>query len=160
MRSASAWAVAASGTRYIKNPVPPKPVREDPDAVSIQLKNWLTAEGNKGDLQLAVVFAVRNLIRRESHWTNKARALNREGSITEPTSSDAKRWNINGALLYVTHTFMNQKQRREIIDMMKTCLPGGCRGMALFQWEETARHSQVLHLLNMTIAARKAALGY
>ena len=151
------WYVNDAGTGYKRDSVAIE--RKDYTPPSRMLKPLLEGEA-AGDLELAIIIAVRNVIRTPDAYCRTARALSKSGRIVDPTCSDAARWNIFGALEYVTSPHITVAKRREIIQMIKRCLPRECAGMALFKWEETHRHGHVLHLLNTAIGRRKQDPDY
>lgn len=156
---ATKYVVAKSGTRWQKIKDPPRPKREKIEAPSKALAPLINGEA-EGDVMLAVLMATRNLIADPEEHTRKARAVSAGGQVVEPTSPEAKRWSMFGAIECVTSPAFTQKQRREVITHIKKSMPSEARGMALFQWEAepNTKHSQIIHLLNMSIALRKHEL--
>ena len=151
------WYVNAAGTGYKRDMVAVE--RKDYTPPSRTLKPLLEGEA-AGDLELAIIIAVRNVIRTPEVYCNTARALSKSGRVVDPTCSDAVRWNLFGALEYVTSPHIPVAKRREIIQLIKRCLPKEHEGMALFKWEETHPHGRVLHLLNTAIGRRKQDADY
>lgn len=116
-----------------------------------------------GDYKLAVLIAVRNTIRLPAQYCKLHRAMSKSGSATEPAGPEAVRWSIFGAIDYVTFPHAPRSLRTEIIQLIKASASSNSMAKeCLFKWEEDpgTTHSQVLHLLNMTIAGRKVTLGY
>lgn len=152
------WYANQAGTRYVRDKAPPAKPKEKPIVPSKALMPLLKGEA-EGDLDLAVVMAVRNLIRTPADYVRNMRACSRSGQVTDPTSPDAVRWNIFGALECVTHPNFTPAQKRFIILMIKENLPAEWR-TRLFMWEEDKHttHAQVVNLLNQTIGARKKAI--
>jgi hypothetical protein len=153
-----AFYVNQAGTRYVRDKAKPVPPKEKPYTPSKELLPFLKGEA-EGDLLLAVVMAVRNLIRAPSTYVKNFRAVNGNGQSTDPTSPEAQRWNIFGALEYITHPNFTPAQKHEVIMLIKQSLPAEWR-TRLFMWEEEkgTTHSQVINLLNQTIGARKKDL--
>jgi len=153
------WYTNQAGTRYVRDAAKPKPPKEKPVLPSKQLLPFLQGEA-AGDLQLAVVMAVRNLIRTSDAYVKNMRACSKTGQPTDPTSPDAVRWNIFGALEYITYPNFSRVQKRVVLDMVKQNLPAEWR-TRLFLWEEDRHttHSQVVNLLNQTVGMRKKELA-
>ena len=154
------WYVNDAGTAY-KRDIIKRRVKDDSPLASSVLAPLLTGEA-AGDFALAVLLATRNMIRTKDVYCCDARAKSKTGRPTEPMSADACQWSILGALDHVTYPTTLPEQKREIIGMIKRCLPRDVVAMPLFKWEEHrhTRHSNVIHLLNMAVAARKKELGY
>jgi hypothetical protein len=151
------WYANEAGTRYIRDKTKKKPAKEKQELPSVALEPLLKGEA-EGDLDLAILIAVRNVIRVPDAYTNRHRAENRQSQVTEPVGGTASRWNIFGALEYVTFPGYNAKQRRKIIEQIKKALPAG--QPSLMHWEEISKHSAVLALMNRAIYQRKLLLGY
>jgi len=153
------FVVNKAGTRWdmVKVKVPGK--RERGPEPSAAMVPFLKGEAS-GDFSLAAILALRNILRTENDWTPNHRACTKSGSICEPTSPEAARWNVHGALEMLLPN-APRKTRTDILDIIKRAAPRDSEAReSLYKWCEEARHSQVLHLLNMAIALRKADLGY
>jgi hypothetical protein len=156
------YVVNASGTRYVKTGKDPVPrPRIDQPLPSKALEPFIKGEA-AGDVDLAVLLCIRNTIMKPSRYVHDKRAADRENKPAEPLSEAAVRWSIFGALSLAVDPLFTAKQKRDVLDLIKRVLPAEERGGSLFHWEEARgrKHSHVIHLLNMAIAARKQELGY
>ena len=151
------WYVNDAGTDYkIDVTLTPK---KDYTPPSKALAPFLRGEAS-GDFELAVLLAVRNLLRSPVTYCNNARAQSKSGRPVEPSCSDAVCWNIFGAVEYITAPDVPAAMRRDIIQLIKRCLPKAEAHIPLFKWEEDNGHNRVLHLLNTAIGRRKQDPDY
>ena len=156
------WAEAKSGTRYEKPKAPErKPKAAPPPEPAAALLPFLKGEA-EGDLRLAVLMAVRNVLKTEKAHCRTARAVDREGKSVEVNDERAARWSVIGAIALVSAPYLPGEERRAIIAHMKKFIPQEWQQLPFFKWEEarTTRFTQILHMLNMSIAVRKKELGY
>lgn len=144
------WYVNASGTRYIRDKAKAKLPKEKLTDPSPQLAPFLNGEA-EGDFHLAVILAVRDLISTPERYVKHTRACGRNGQPAEPTSSDAVRWSIFGAVEFFTQT-VPRVERTKVLSMIKLHLPTDHR-MRLSTWEEDryTTHSQVIGVLNTAV---------
>jgi hypothetical protein len=108
---------------------------------------------------LAILMAVRNILRTPASWSRTHRALGPGGQQTETTSGYAERWSMFGALDAVTSGGL-EKLKPAIIERWKSHLPRDERA-SLGKWEsEDGRgHREIIRVLNMAIGTRKTELG-
>lgn len=153
------WYPNKAGTRYIRDPKPVYEEKPKEPECSALMEPWLKGEAS-GDTMLAVLLAVRNLLRVPEAWTNKARAQGISGFPVEPTSPSAVRWNIMGGIEHVTMPYYSREQRRDVLEAIKRLLPAENRvSLGIWETEKSRRHTQVVHLLNMAVANRKRELA-
>jgi hypothetical protein len=153
------WAVNKSGTRYVKQTqvVAPREKAIDPEAGK-QLVSLLTGEA-VGDIDLAILLAIRNMLAEPKRWNPHRRATGVEGE-TDPVSHTARAWSLFGALeCVVTPGF--EKRKREVLGCIRVAVPkDDNNSQSLTHWEPGTTHSKLLWVLNMAIANRKKTLNY
>jgi hypothetical protein len=153
-----AWVVNKAGTRYVRTPPEPKPEKvKDPEA-GTQLVALLQGEA-EGDIDLAIVLAVRNLLKNAKNWNPRCRATGIEGP-TDPVSHTARAWSLFGAIeCVVTPGF--EKRKRDVLRLIKAAVPkDDTDSHSLMHWEPRTTHSKLLWVLNMAVSAKKKSLGY
>lgn len=155
-----AWYVSEDGTRYVRDKARKKPPKEKMPDVSPHLEPFFKGEA-EGDFQLAVLLAMRDLIRSPDRYIKTMRACNKSGQATEPEGSDARRWNIFGALMFFTHAVPRSVRTEIITHSIKPNLPEEFR-VRLSEWEahEDTTHFQVIRLISHAIETRKRVLKY
>lgn len=153
------WYINAAGNKWVRDKARKKPVREKMEDQSVTLAPFLKGEA-VGDFHLAVLLAVRELLTAPTRYTNKARALNKTGQVTEPAGGDARRWSIFGALEFFMHS-VPRIERTKVLRLLKVELPEGQRH-SLMNWEvlPDTTHFQVIRLISHTIDRRKHDLKY
>jgi hypothetical protein len=144
-------------TKWIKNKEAKKPPRPDTTISINGMLQPFMAEG-KGDLTLAILMAVRNILRTPDRWCRAHRALGPGGQQTETTSGHAERWSMFGALDAVTSGGL-EKLKPEIIGKWKRHLPQDERSLTVWEADDSRRHGEVLRVLNMAIGTRKTEIG-
>lgn len=159
LRAISMYRRSDNGAQWIKNIAAPKPSRPK-TRISINevLKPFLTGE-SKGDVVLAILLAVRNLLRTAGSWCRANRALGPGGLEIETTSSHAERWSMFGALDAVTSAGL-ESLKVDIIKRWKCHLPTDEKA-SLGRWEadDSRKHVEVIRVLNLAIGARKSELA-
>ena len=158
MQTRKSWVVNKAGTRYVKVPEAPKPEKvQDPEA-GTQLVKLLKGEA-EGDIDLAILLAVRNILKDPRKWNPRYRATGIEGP-TDPVSHTARAWSLFGALeCVVTPGF--EKRKRDILRLIKDVVPrDDVESHSLLHWEPRTTHSKLLWVLNMAVSAKKKSLGY
>lgn len=158
VRAVSMYRRSDDNTKWIKNKRAKRPPRPDTTISINGILEPFLVEGN-GDLTLAILMAVRNILRTPERWCRQHRAMGPGGQQTETTSGHAEQWSMFGALDAVTSGGL-EKLKPDIIARWKSHLPKDERA-SLGKWEvEDGRsHNEVLRLLNMAIGTRKAEIG-
>lgn len=144
-------------TKYIKVKPKARPMLFEPETMSVLLKPFISGEA-KGDYSLAVLLAVRNLLKDPQRFSFRHRAISSGNEVTETTSSTARKWNIHGAVDLMMTGYIAPVKKQEVLALISRVLPREWKGEPLFRFVESdgMTHGRVIHLLNMAVAACKA----
>lgn len=152
-----AWYRNQAGTRYIRDKPKPLPKRDKEPEVAKHLIPIMKEA--KGDVELALLMAVRNLLADPKRWHPRYRAMGAEGT-TEPTSPTARSWSLFGAVHRVTSPGLESFRRPTLLRIKKAIPKSDADSQSLMHWEPQQQHSKIVWVLNIAITACKKELGY